>query len=152
MAKQYFSDFGFTYIGLLIVLAIAGIGMSVVGVLWKTEMQRAREVELLHIGTEYREALISYYNATPGGIKQYPKTLEALLLDTRLPQEKRHLRKRYLDPFAKDANWGLKREQGRIVAIFSLSAEKPIKKAGFAEAYEAFSEASSYKDWVFSAK
>lgn len=152
MTKQHFSDDGFTYIGLLIVLAIAGIGMSAVGVLWKTEMQRAREVELLHIGTEYREALISYYKATPGGIKQYPKTLEDLLIDKRLPQEKRHLRKRYLDPFTRDAKWGLKREQGRIVAIFSLSAQKPIKKAGFTKEYEAFSEASTYMDWVFSAK
>lgn len=153
LLKQHYAYIaGFTYIGLLIILAIAGIGMSAVGVLWKTEMQRVREAELLHIGTEFREAMISYRNATPGGIKQYPKKLEELLLDQRLPTVKRHLRKLYLDPFTQSADWGVKREQGRIVAIYSISAKKPIKKAGFPSKYEAFSEASTYADWVFSAK
>lgn len=152
MKNHHAGMHGFTYIGLLIILVIAGIGMSAVGVLWKTEMQRVRENELLHIGTEFREAIISYRNATPGGIKQYPKKLEELLLDKRLPTVKRHLRKLYLDPFTQGTDWGIKREQGRIVAVFSLSAKKPIKKAGFPSEFESFSEASTYADWVFSAK
>jgi len=131
MKQQHAYIYGFTYIGLLIILVIAGIGMSAVGVLWKTEMQRVRETELLHIGTEFREAMISYRNATPGGIKQYPKKLEELLLDKRLPTDKRHLRKLYLDPFTKGADGGKKSEQGRMEAVYSLSTKNPIKKKSY---------------------
>ena len=75
------NSLGFTYIGLLIVIAIAGIGLAVVGVLWQTEMQREREKELLFIGHEFKQALRSYAGSTPGGIQQSPRNLNELVLD-----------------------------------------------------------------------
>jgi type II secretory pathway pseudopilin PulG len=140
---------GFTYIGLLIVISIAGIGMSTVGVVWQTEMRREREIELLHIGTEFREAISSYRDATPGGIKQNPIKLEDLILDKRLPIIKRHLRKLYHDPITNSNKWGLVKEQGAIVGVYSLSQLQPIKTSGFPPEYEVFGEAGTYQDWQF---
>ena len=140
---------GFTYIGLLIVIAIAGIGLAAVGVLWQTQAQRMREQELLFIGGEYSRALASYATSTPGGIRQFPADLEDLVLDKRIPIIKRHLRKLYLDPISNKAEWGLEKQQNRIVGVYSLSKKKPIKKSGFAAEYESFENAQTYSDWRF---
>lgn len=140
---------GFTYIGLLIIIAIAGIGMSAVGIVWQTEMRREREVELMHIGAEFRQAIASYRDATPGGIKQNPRKLEDLLLDERLPIIKRHLRKLYRDPITNSTSWGLLIEQDAIAGVYSLSTLEPIKRSGFPAEYETFEDADSYAEWRF---
>lgn len=140
---------GFTYIGLLIIIAIAGIGMSAVGVMWQTEMRREREIELMHIGSEYRKAIMSYREATPGGVQQNPRKLEDLILDERLPVIKRHLRKLYPDPITNTKKWGLLMEQGAIIGVHSLSELEPIKRSGFPAEYEMFEDAESYADWQF---
>ena len=141
---------GFTYMGLLMVVAIAGIGMSGVGIVWHQESQREREKELLFIGAEYRKAIGSYYENSPSGIKQYPQTLQELLLDKRFPAIKRHIRQLYADPFAKgNEKWNLVLEQGQIKGVYSTAELKPIKKFGFSVADESFSDASTYSDWRF---
>ena len=140
---------GFTYIGLLIIIAIAGIGLAAVGVMWKTEMQREREKELLFIGKQFSKALASYYKATPGGIQQLPKTLDDLIIDKRFPMAKRHLRKLYLDPMTGKAEWGLLTEQGFITGVYSTSEEIPIKTSGFDARQSGFAGAASYSDWHF---
>ncbi|WP_020167596.1 type II secretion system protein [Methylotenera sp. 73s] len=141
---------GFTYMGLLMIVAIAGIAMAGVGVVWHQESQREREKELLFIGAEYRKAIGSYFESSPGGIKQYPQTLQELVLDKRFPNIKRHIRQLYADPFAKDnQSWNLVLEQGQIRGVYSTAEAKPIKKFGFASTEESFSEAESYSDWRF---
>lgn len=137
---------GFTYIGLLMVMAIAGIGMAGVGIVWHQDAQREREKELLFIGDEYRKAIGSYYE---GGNKQFPLNLEDLIIDKRLPSIRRHLRKLYVDPMPPNKPWGLVMQQGQIIGVYSLSNEEPIKKTGFQTPYEAFSEAVVYTDWKF---
>jgi hypothetical protein len=47
---------GFTYIGLLIAVVILGVALSAVGMVWRTQMQREREQELLYIGRDFRAA------------------------------------------------------------------------------------------------
>lgn len=141
---------GFTYMGLLMVIAIAGIGMAGVGIVWHQESQREREKELLFIGAEYRKAIGSYYENSPSGVKQYPQTLQDLLLDKRFPTIKRHIRQLYADPFAKDNKaWNLVLEQGQIRGVYSTAELKPIKKSGFSGVDESFSEAATYSDWRF---
>ena len=140
---------GFTYIGLLIIIAIAGIGLSVVGVLWQTDMQREREKELLFVGNQFKQAISSYYQNSPSTIKQLPINLDELLLDARFPKIKRHLRQIYIDPMTRKANWGLEMRQGKIVGVYSISISKPFKKNGFKEGYETFSGAVHYSDWKF---
>jgi len=48
---------GFTYIGVLMLVAISGIGLAGVGIVWHQDTQREREKELLFIGEEYRRRL-----------------------------------------------------------------------------------------------
>ncbi len=140
---------GFTYIGLLIIIAIAGIALSVVGVLWQTEMKREREKELLFVGNQFKQAINSYYQNTPSSIKKLPTKLDDLLLDSRSPNIKRHLRQMYLDPMTGKANWGLEMQKGAINGVYSISLSKPIKKNGFKDGYETFTDAVHYSDWKF---
>ena len=140
---------GFTYIGLMIFVAISGIALAGVGIVWHQDMQREREKELLFIGNEYRRAIGSYYENSPSGVKQYPRKLQDLILDKRFPNIKRHLRKLYTDPIFPNAEWGLVMEQQQITGIYSQSKLKPIKRKGFPTMYGDFEGAKEYSDWKF---
>ena len=96
---------GFGYLLVLLLVVLMGIGLGVAGTLWKTESQRVKENELLFVGEAYRQAIRNYY-AAPGPVKQYPKSLEDLLLDTRQTQLTRYLRKLYPDPIPVKQNGG----------------------------------------------
>ena len=142
-------QYGFTYMGLMMIIAISGIAMAGVGIVWQQDMQREREKELLFIGEQYRKAIGSYYESSPNGIKQFPATLQDLLDDNRGPIIKHHIRKLYLDPFMRDKDWDLIMLESRIFGVRSNSKLVPIKTTGFATYYDAFSEAASYNDWRF---
>ena len=140
---------GFTYIGLMIMVAISGIALAGVGIVWHQDIQREREEELLFIGNAYRQAIASYYENSPSGAKQYPKKLEYLILDSRFPNIKRHLRKLYIDPMMHESEWGLVTEQQKITGVYSKSSLKPIKRKGFPVQYGDFNGAKEYADWKF---
>ncbi|MDP3086695.1 MAG: type II secretion system protein [Methylotenera sp.] len=140
---------GFTYIGLLILVAISGIGLAGVGIVWHQDAQREREKELLFIGEAYRQAIGSYYENTPGVIKQYPKQLEDLILDKRFPVVKRHIRKLHNDPLSFEKEWGLVMQQDGIVGVYSTSELSPIRVTGFLSQYETFGSAKKYSEWKF---
>lgn len=145
----YCDEAGFTYLGLLFAVAIAGIALAGTGVLWQMESRREKEKELLFIGEEYRRAIGSYYDKSPGGGKQYPEKLDDLLLDKRFPNPVRHLRRLYRDPMQPGEEWNLVRQQGRIAGVASKSRDKPIKVAGFAPEQEGFDGARNYTEWRF---
>ena len=140
---------GFTYLGTMFLIVFIGIGLAQAGLLWQIEVQREREKELLFIGKQYAMAIGSYFESTPGGLKQYPVSLENLLQDHRFPGVKRHLRKLYSDPITGGEQWGLIKEQGRIVGVYSLAVQRPLKRAGFSAAWTAFADAESYTAWQF---
>ncbi|OYY97635.1 MAG: type II secretion system pseudopilin PulG [Methylophilales bacterium 16-45-7] len=140
---------GFTFIGILIIVALSGIALSTVGIVWHQTMQREKEKELLFIGEQYRLAISNYYESTPNGVKQYPRKLEDLLLDNRYPVVKRYLRRVYEDPMRAKQPWGLIKQQDFIVGVYSLSQQKTIKKTGFPALYESFGEATTYDEWKF---
>lgn len=143
---------GFTYIGLLMMIAVSGIGFAALGEAWHTASQREKEKELLFAGGQIQSAIQRYYQQTPSPIKQYPARLEDLLLDKRGPKPQHHLRRIYIDPMTASRDWGLIKDQERIVGIYSRSKARPFKQDGFDEAQQAFSGAESYQDWEFSAK
>lgn len=147
--NDVYQQAGFTYIGLLIVIAIAGIGMAGVGHVWHFDAQREREKELLFIGQAYRNAIGSYYENSPSTAKQYPKSLQDLILDKRFPTVKRHIRQLYADPFARDKEWQLVLQQGQIVGVYSSSQLVPIKKIGFSPEFKTFGDAGKYEEWRF---
>jgi type II secretory pathway pseudopilin PulG len=141
---------GFTYIGLLIFVAILSIGLALIGQVWHTAMKREKETELLFIGDEFRTAIANFYEGSPGGVKKFPMSLEELLEDRRFPVPKRHLRKIYHDPMTGEARWGLVEfPAGGIMGVYSLSELRPLKIAGFRMRDQAFADGTSYADWKF---
>ena len=140
---------GFTFIGLLIIVALSGIALSAAGIVWHQHTQREHEKELLYVGEAYKRAIGSYYENTPSGIKEYPSSLDELVLDKRFPIIKRHIRKLYENPITPNKPWVLILQQGKIIGLYSDSLKHPIKKSGFNLANQAFSEASTYRDWQF---
>ena len=141
---------GFAYLLVLLMVVLMGLGLGAAGTLWRTESQRLKENELLYIGEQYRQAINRYYNA-PGPIKQYPKSLEALLLDTRQPTLTRHLRKLYLDPMTNNKEWGLvvDGDSEEIRGVYSLAPGEPMKQQGFALHQREFEDAKTYAAWQF---
>jgi type II secretory pathway pseudopilin PulG len=151
MTLRYSREGGFTYIGLLILLAIIGITSAASLQVGSVLQRRAAEEELLEIGTEFRNALISYANATPIGQPNAPHSLQDLVKDPRYPGVRRHLRKLYADPMTGKEEWGVVHalDGVGIVGVYSLSQAKPIKIGNFDQAFPGFARRNSYREWVF---
>src|SRR4030095_17123595 len=96
---------GFTYLGILIAMALFGVALAATGEVWRTAAQREREAELLFIGNQYRQAFMNYYAGTPAGKPRFPRTLEDLVEDSRFPAPRRHLRRVYADPLTGQPAW-----------------------------------------------
>ena len=142
---------GFTYLGLIIVVAILGL-VGAAGLKMGSLLQRqAAEQELLDIGAQFVDALQSYAGATPAGQPQQPPTLAALLRDPRFPQVRRHLRKLYVDPITGRAEWGLLYQPGSqgIIGVHSLSSSAPLKVGNFEARFTGFEGRSHLSEWQF---
>lgn len=134
----------------LALVAAMGFGLAAVGEFTSHAEQRAKEVELLFVGSQFREAIGAYYESTPGIAKRYPQKLEDLLKDTRYPVAKRYLRRIYVDPMTAKAEWGtVEAPGGGIMGVYSRSTEQPVKTGAFAVADRAFTDAAHYNDWQF---
>lgn len=137
---------GFTYIALLIGVAIVGATLAAVGQIWQTVLRHDRERDLIFIGDQFRLALNSYYASN----RRYPAKLDELVLDNRDAGVKRHLRKIFIDPMTGRAEWGLvSLQDGEIVGVHSLSEDVPLKKKGFRLADADLEDKDKYSDWVF---
>lgn len=139
---------GFTYIGLMILIAVAGVGLAAVGQIWHTEAQREREKELLFIGNQFRQAIGSFYESSPGKVKEYPLTLDVLVQDVRAPEMRHHLRRVYRDPMTGEADWGLVSENGRVIGVYSRYSGRPINQTIGGGAADN-PETRTYSDWKF---
>lgn len=143
---------GFSYLGLLILLAIIGVASAATLQTGSVLQRRAAEEELLEIGGEFRRALLSYADATPVGQARAPQSLLDLVKDPRYPRSARHhLRKLYADPITGREEWGVVRgpDGGGIVGVYSLSPARPIKTGNFDAALQGFGKRNSYREWVF---
>jgi type II secretory pathway pseudopilin PulG len=142
---------GFTYVALMIAVAVVGAGVAGAAELWSQGERRERERELLFVGGEFRRAIERYYQQSPGLAKSYPQELADLVLDRRFPTPRRHLRRMYRDPMTGKAEWAvLEAPTGGIMGVRSLSNEETLKKAGFAIEDRAFEGAGRYSAWEFS--
>jgi type II secretory pathway pseudopilin PulG len=143
---------GFTFIGLMVIVTILGIGLLAVGEVWHTARQREKEQSLLFVGDQFRKAIKSYYVHTPATARgqRYPTSLEDMLKDPRSPSTQRHLRKIYTDPITGEADWGVLRDQnGAIIGVFSQSEETPLKQNNFRADDSAFEGKARYSEWIF---
>jgi len=141
---------GFAYIGLLVLLAIIGIGLGATGVVFHHQAQREKEKQLLFAGGQIRHAIGRYYENSPGAAKRFPQTLQELLRDDRRTGMHRYLRQIYRDPMTNAADWiPLRAPDGGIMGVHSALAQRPLKRDGFPAGYEHFKDKESYEDWIF---
>ena len=142
---------GFTYIGLIILVAIVGL-LGAAGMKMGSLFQRAAaEEELLEIGAQFSAALRSYAAATPPGQKQQPPSLQELLKDPRFPNPRRHLRKIFVDPVTGKAEWGIVYlgDKVGVIGVHSLSAARPLKVANFDIRFQNMENREHISDWKF---
>ena len=142
---------GFTYLGLIILVAILGL-VGAAGLKMGSLLQRqAAEQELLDIGAQFSDALYSYAAATPPGQAQQPPNLASLLRDPRFPQVRRHLRKLYADPITGRAEWGLLYQPGSngIIGVHSLSPAAALKVGNFEARFAGFDGKARLSEWHF---
>lgn len=140
---------GFTYLFVLMLIALTGLGLAAAGTLWSIESRREREAELLFIGAQYRQAIESYYTLDPAQ-PMLPQSLDDLIEDRRSPQIVRHLRKLWHDPITgEEFSPVLANDRTGIIGVASQSTKSPLKKSGFNQAESAFTHASTYADWLF---
>ena len=111
---------GFTYLWLMLALAMGSAGSAVLGEMWKTQSLRSKEQEQIFRLQSFEAALNSYAAATPSGRPCQPMGLEELLEDSRSGKVKRHLRSLYLEPFTNQLDWVVERSpSGGIQSIKS---------------------------------
>ena len=145
---------GFTYLGLIIFVAIIGLVGAATLKIGSLMQRAAAEEELLEIGAAFSAALDSYAAATPPGASPYPPSIEQLLKDPRSPAVRRHLRKVYVDPVTGKAEWGIVHAgggQAGIVAFHSLSDARPLKVANFDDRFRGLDNKRRISEWRFSA-
>jgi type II secretory pathway pseudopilin PulG len=139
---------GFTYVGVLFLLVLLGLGLAGTGEAWSLASRRAREKELLWVGNQYARAIRAYYMQSPG-TRQFPSQLEDLLEDRRFPQPRRHLRQLYNDPMTRDRFDVVLSDNGRIGGVRSHSDDTPMKQDNFPSKFRDFKGSTHYSDWLF---
>lgn len=150
MATRRLGAQGYALLSVLVLIFIIGLSLGQAGTLWSDSRQREREQELLKVGDHIRTAIGRYYNASPGTVKQYPPSLEALLRDDRFPTPQRYLRELYIDPITRQRDWGmLVAPSGGIMGVYSLSAQAPYKRKRFRPVDKSLEDKKMYGDWVF---
>ncbi|MCB1907063.1 MAG: type II secretion system protein [Rhodocyclaceae bacterium] len=143
---------GFTYVALLLGVALLGSSLAWLGQSWQLASQREAERQLLFAGRQIRQALLSYQRSGPA-FGQLPYRLDELLDDSRGVSVRRHLRRIYPDPVGDGQPWALiTDEAGRVLGVHSRSRRQPLKRAGFASGEEEFEAAGSYADWRFAVR
>lgn len=140
---------GFTYLLALALVALVGFGLVRAGTVWKTDMQRTRENQLLFIGNQYRQAIQSYYERNPAA-PRLPESVSDLLQDNREATIVRHLRRAWPDPFTGQPFELIPAEEGPgFTGVASAATLAPLKKAGFDARDQDFEKASRIADWQF---
>jgi len=81
----------------MMVVFVLSLGALIAVPVWQTELQRAKEDELIFRGKQYAEAVRVYVKKNPG---RFPASLKELL-------EKKCIRRLYRDPFGRDGEWNV---------------------------------------------
>lgn len=150
MQRQRFLSLGFSYIGLLLLIAIMNITLAMTASLWSFDLQREKERELLFAGNQFRQAIGLYYEQSPGTVKRYPRQLDALIRDDRYLTVQRYLRQIYRDPMTGETDWQLvPAPDGGIMGVYSNSDKSAIKTGNFSHVDRMFAGKTKYAEWMF---
>lgn len=129
-ARRRSATAGFTYLGLLLAIALLGVSLLAASELWVRIAKRQRDAQLVWTGEQYRRAISSYYQSSPSGVKTYPQMLGELLEDPRFPAMRRHLRMLYPNPMTGQLDWELVRAAGGGIQGIRVPAAGPGDVAG----------------------
>jgi type II secretory pathway pseudopilin PulG len=141
---------GFSYLLLLFVLAIGSAALAALAQQWLNLDQREREAELLFRGDQFAQALASYAAVTPKGGVTAPSQLEDLLLDLRSDPARHHLRRLYVDPFTRQADWLLLlNDTGHIIGLASRARQPALRRVDLPLQPGADPRAPAVGDWRF---
>jgi type II secretory pathway pseudopilin PulG len=143
---------GFTFVAMLVAVAVISISLAVAGPLWSQQVRREHERELMRIGALYAQALASYRRNSPGTEHRFPSALADLLDDERTVRTQRYLRRLYPDPVAPTYAWGvLLDESGSIAGVYSRSEAEPLARSSVQVGPIVLPPARHYSDWHFMA-
>ncbi|MEF8700885.1 MAG: type II secretion system protein [Candidatus Accumulibacter sp. UW26] len=114
---------GYTYLGVLLLVAISAAAMVAYAQNWATVARREKEKELIFRGEEIRRAIAAYVVASGNQTQRLPRSLADLLADRRGAMPRYHLRRLYADPFTGQPDWVLliAPGEGGIVGVRSRS-------------------------------
>jgi type II secretory pathway pseudopilin PulG len=144
------ADRGFTYVVLLFAIVLFGLGSVAFANYWSEGHRRDIERELFRVGEEITLAIGSYYESSPGSVKQYPRSLRQLAEDDRFVGVRRHLRRVYADPVTRENRWGLvQAPDGGIVGVHSLSEQKALRQSGYPRWIKVSGSGGRYVDLQF---
>lgn len=148
------TNWGFTYIAVMMLVVVIGIALSMTGRYLSTVARREKEEELLFRGDQIRKGIELYYKWTAqkyGGQGLYPENLEELLKYKYSMTTKRSLRKIYKDPITGKADWVIFTDPAskRMMGVRSASNDEPLKVSNFPFIYSDFEGKAKYSDWVF---
>jgi hypothetical protein len=141
---------GVMYLALLLFIALTSVAGLKVAQAFSFQIARDVEQDLLSAGREFKDAIGTYYESSPGTLKVYPATFDDLVKDERFLGVRRHMRKIRIDPATRKADWIIiKAIQGGIQGVMSASDKKPIQKINFQAGEIGFENADTYQDWKF---
>ena len=141
---------GYTYIGLLLFVAVLGLVSASTLRIGVTAQRRVAEQELLERGWALTQALESYASMTPRGQNPYPQSIQDLLRDPRFPKVVRHLRRVEVDPMTGSATWGeVWTEDRRGIAGFHSLSDQTAWRRDLPAPFDDFNDKPLYRDWVF---
>jgi general secretion pathway protein G len=151
---------GFTFVEMLVVVALVAILAAAVVPLAKVTMQRQREIELRRALRELRTAIDHYKDAVDAGqipatrirpgSEGYPPDLETLLVGVEAAgqgtgeRKLKFLRRIPIDPMTREPNWGMRSYEDRPES----------KSWGGGNVYDVYSKSegtaldgTKYQDW-----
>lgn len=112
---------GFGYLTVLLIVLMLGAALGTTYERIDTVMKREKEQEWLFVGQQYKQAISSYYNESPNGLKELPSSIDDLLQDKRFVANTRHLRKHFADPIT-GGDWVLIHDENqKITGVYSKS-------------------------------
>jgi hypothetical protein len=137
------SQQGFGYLAVLFIALILAIYSGVAYERLDTIMRRDKEQEWLFVGKQYQQAIASYYNQPPDGVKVLPDSVDELVEDKRFLRAKHHLRKVYLDPMTGGSWLLLQNENHKIIGVGSNATTPVLQSAKLAELSESLGQSET---------
>lgn len=139
---------GATLLHVLLLVVMVGYLSSLAARGWTLAAKREREEELVFRAFQYRDAIERYWQFE--GRRQFPGSIEALLLDPRSAGTLRHLRSAYSDPVTGKPFLLIREQGGGIVGVRSASEADPVRMFPVIPGKPVFiSDGEGYSRWQF---